>query len=69
MKTIKQVLMERDGLSAEEAQERIDEAAEDLASRLEENDFSMDLDCEICMDHFGLEPDYFMKLLGYAELI
>jgi isopropylmalate/homocitrate/citramalate synthase len=60
METIKQVLMRRDGMTAEEAEALIEEAVEEL------RDSSMNmLDAEqICQDYFGLEPDYLMELIN-----
>ena len=55
METLKQVLMRRDGLSAAEAQDLIDEARERV---LEGEDPE-----EILHDDFGLEPDYVWDLL------
>ena len=55
METLKQVLMRRDGLSAAEAQDLIDEARERV---LEGEDPE-----EILHDDFGLEPDYVWELL------
>lgn len=61
MKSIKQVLMTRDGMSSQEAQELINEAREDLFTRLSDGDlFGAD---DICAEYFGLEPDYLMELL------
>lgn len=55
---VKKILMERDGLTADEAQQLIDDAVAEL------------LDCtnileadEILMDNLGLEPDYLEDLL------
>jgi len=59
--TIKQVLMRRDGMSAEEADELIEEAEEALASYIEEGDFAAAED--ICEEYFGLEPDYLTEIL------
>ena len=56
---IQQVLMERDGLSALEAAQLIEDAREDLAQRLEQGEMPYD----ICEEWFGLEPDYIMELL------
>ena len=56
---IQQVLMKRDGLSALEAAELIEDAREDLAQRLEQGEMPYD----ICEEWFGLEPDYIMELL------
>jgi hypothetical protein len=61
MDSILQILMERDGDTEAEAKEKIDDAREDLRKRLGEGE--KDLDNSICMEHFGLEPDYIMELL------
>ena len=58
MDTIKQVLMNRDGMTAEEAQELIDDCKADLDTRLANNELPFD----ICEEYFGLEPDYLMEL-------
>lgn len=55
METLKEILMRRDGLSAAEAQDLIDEARERV---LEGEDPE-----EILLDDFGLEPDYVRDLL------
>lgn len=56
--SIREVLMRRDGLSGEEADELIAEAREELAKgRAPE---------EICEDWFGLEPDYIWDLVEQA---
>ena len=60
MKTIKQVLMERDGMTEVEADDLISQATEDLYTRLSEGDMPDD----ICEEWFGLEPDYIFNLLG-----
>lgn len=61
MENIKQILMRRDGMSAEEADLLITLAKEKLNGYLVEGDmFSAD---EVCMEFFGLEPDYLMELL------
>lgn len=58
-KSIKEVLMERDGLSAEEAEDLIKEAREDFMKRLDDGESPED----ICEEWFGLEPDYIDDLL------
>ena len=58
METIKQVLMRRDGMSSEEAEELIEEAKADLHERLEAGEMPED----ICQEWFGLEPDYIFDL-------
>lgn len=59
--SIKQILMTRDGISSQEAQELINEAREDLFARVSNGDL-LGAD-DICMEYFGLEPDYLMELL------
>lgn len=59
MKTIKEVLMERDGMSEKEADNLIAEAKQDFNDRLETGESPMD----ICEEWFGLEPDYVDKFL------
>lgn len=61
MKTIKEVLMERDGYSSEEAEDAIFDAKESLAEALEMGDIERAED--ICAEHFGLEPDYVFELM------
>lgn len=58
-KSLRDVLMERDGLTAEEADKQIAEATEELHSRLAEGDMPFDL----CEEEFGLEPDYLEDLI------
>lgn len=61
METIKEVLMRRDGLSANAAEELISTAREDLNDCLERGD--QDAAENICQTWFGLEPDYLMELM------
>lgn len=62
METIKEVLMERDGISEEEAEELIREAKEALGEYIENGDLeSAD---NVCEEFFGLEPDYLFELMG-----
>lgn len=61
MQTIKQILMERDGLSAAEAAAEIAEAKAQLAEYLDEGDQLAALN--ICEEFFGLESDYLDELL------
>ena len=61
METILRVLMRRDGMTKNEAQELIDEAKEQLQEYIEEGDHESAHD--ICQEFFGLEPDYLMELL------
>ena len=56
METLKQILMRRDGMSAEDAQDMIDEARE----RINEGEDPE----EILHYDFCLEPDYILDLIG-----
>jgi predicted metallopeptidase len=61
MESLKEVLMRRDGLSAADAEERIEEAKEALNKYLAEgNIFAVE---DICTGFFGLEPDYLIELM------
>ena len=53
--------MERDGLTASEAEELIEEARGTLQEYIEEGDLTSAHD--ICQEFFGLEPDYIMELM------
>lgn len=55
METLRKVLMRRDGLSGDEADELIAEARERVAEGEDPED--------ILIDEFGLEPDYIWDLL------
>lgn len=55
MKTLKQVLMRRDKLSSDEADEAIAEAKELVAAGEDPED--------VLYNEFGLEPDYIFDLL------
>ena len=61
MSSLKKVLMERDNLTAEQADEQIAEAREALNDYLESGDLSSAED--VCEEFFGLEPDYLMDLI------
>jgi hypothetical protein len=61
MRTIKQVLIDRDGLTEVEADERIEEAREALHSYIEAGNL-FDAE-EVCSEYFGLEPDYIDELM------
>ena len=58
--SIKSILMRRDGIPSAEADQLIREAKDDLMERIEEGDFSAE---DICMEYFGLEPDYLDELM------
>ena len=57
--SIKSVLMRRDGLTAEEADDLIADAKAELSELLADGEQPYDF----CQDWFGLEPDYLMELL------
>ena len=59
MESIKEILIRRDGLSADAAESLIEEAREDFNQRLATGELPED----ICQDWFGLEPDYLMELI------
>jgi len=59
MSSIKEVLMRRDEMSSQEADNLIDEARTDLHERLKEGECPL----EICREWFGLEEDYIMELI------
>jgi len=59
-RSIKEVLMERDGLSAAEADQLIAEAKSEMMFRLSNHEMPFD----ICEEYFGLEPDYIDDLLA-----
>jgi len=59
METIKEILMNRDALSSEEADALIDKARDDLHQRIAEGEMPSD----ICEEWFGLEPDYLFELM------
>ena len=61
MESIKQVLIRRDGMTPEEADKLIEEAREQLHEYIEAGDLMASED--ICLEYFGLEPDYIMELL------
>jgi len=56
---IKETIMRRDNISAEDADEQIAECKADLAERLEAGEMPDD----ICGEYFGLEPDYIFDLV------
>jgi len=61
VQTIKTILIERDQMTPEQADSLIKEAVDDLSTRLEEGEIQSAYD--ICMEHFGLEPDYLEEML------
>lgn len=61
MESIKEILMRRDGMSEVDANELIEEAREAMYEYLDDDD--MESAEDICMEYFGLEPDYLMGLM------
>ena len=61
MESIKQILMRRDNMSSDEADDLIDEAQKSLNYALA-NGQMQDAE-EICADFFGLDPDYLTELI------
>jgi len=59
MESIKSILMRRDNMSSEDADNLINQAREDMNDRLAEGEMPDD----ICNEWFGLEPDYIFELL------
>ena len=63
MNKITRVLMKRDGMTYEEANNLIDEAKEALQNYLDEGDsFGAE---NVCEEFFGLEPDYLDELIPF----
>jgi len=60
-KTIKEIIMLRDGLTEEGADNLINQAREALQEYLADDD--QDSAYNICEEYFGLEPDYLDELL------
>jgi len=59
MESIIEILMRRDSMTQEEAEQLVEDAKEELYARLEEGEMPYD----ICAEWFGLEPDYLDELL------
>ena len=59
MESIKSILMRRDGMSEEDAENLINECREELHRRLRNDEVPY----EICEEYFGLEPDYLDELI------
>ena len=58
-KTIKEIIMERDGYTEDEADVLIQDAINDLYERLGNGEMPEN----ICEEWFGLEPDYINELI------
>ena len=61
MKALKDVLMERDGITADEADAKINEAQKAMMQYIEDGDDEGAYD--VCSEYFGLEPDYLMDVM------
>ena len=61
MKSVKKILMERDGMDEFEAQDLIDEVREELNFAMENNDYELAED--IMYGDLGLEMDYIFDLI------
>jgi hypothetical protein len=59
--SIKDILMRRDGISSEHADELIDEARKQLYVYLRRGDMASAE--EVCAEFFGLEPDFVLELI------
>jgi len=59
--SIKDILMRRDNLTSDEAQNLIDEAKEAMNEYLDNNDIESAYN--VCSEYFGLEPDYLDELI------
>ena len=58
-RSIKDILIERDGMSEEEAEDEIEAAKEDFNERLKNGKMPF----EFCSEWFGLEPDYLEEFM------
>jgi hypothetical protein len=63
VESIQSILMRRDGMTKDEAEDLIEDALEDLRIRLYDELSISELD-NFCSEWFGLEPDYMEELLG-----
>ena len=61
MKSLKQTIMDRDGLTSEQADADIKQAKEAIQEYLEYGD--TESAHEVCEEFFGLEPDYLLELI------
>lgn len=59
MNSLKQILMNRDGLTSAEADEQILNARRELMQRIEDGEMPFDF----CEEEWGLEPDYLEDLM------
>lgn len=61
MKSVKRILIERDGMNESEAQDLIDAVREELNFAMENNDYELAED--IMYGDLGLEMDYIFELI------
>lgn len=61
MKTIKEILKERDEMSDQEAEQLISDAIDQMHRYLDQGDIESAY--HICSEYFGLEPDYLTQLI------
>ena len=61
METIKEVLIRRDGMTPEEADDMLKDAHEDFDQRIEDGELPYDF----CEEWFGLEPDYLVEFMDW----
>ena len=59
MESIKSILVRRDNLTEEEAEDLVEQAREKLQQRLSAGEMPFD----VCEEYFGLEPDYLEQLM------
>ena len=64
MDKIRDILVDRDGITWDEADELVEEAKYDLLDRLDDGELPFD----ICEEYFGLEPDYLDELMSELGL-
>ncbi len=57
------IIMERDSMSRESAEDTVETTIEELKEAMDEGEDHESL-TDILMDNLGLEPDYLMDLLG-----
>ena len=60
MKDLVTTLMDRDGITRDEAEKQVADVRETMMERLADGEMPDD----ICEEEFGLEPDYLMDLIG-----
>ncbi len=61
MSNLKQTIIIRDNLTSEQADRQIAAAITELNQHLNHGD--EEAASEVCLDHFGLEPDFLLDLL------